>query len=196
MRSEGHVTRTGVSWDFRGGGRATYRGKSRGDGWDRYSAAARCAAACCAAAHCAAAHCTAACCAAAHCATTCCTAARCAAACCTTAHCTAACCAAARCTATCCATARCTTARYVAGRYCVSCHRSCTATRSQSLRRGHAMGRCRVSCCQRTTTRRVAIAVTPPRVMLQRAAAHHVVIAFTARRAMALLQTKPKVRKK
>src|SRR5712672_4517326 len=36
MRSEGHVVRTGVTWDFRGGGRATCRGKSRGDGWDRY----------------------------------------------------------------------------------------------------------------------------------------------------------------
>src|SRR5712671_3609437 len=36
VRSEGHVTGTDVSWDFRGGGRTTWRGKSRGDGWDRY----------------------------------------------------------------------------------------------------------------------------------------------------------------
>src|SRR5712672_2268486 len=34
--SEGHVTGTGVTWGFRGGGRTTCRGKSRGDGWDRY----------------------------------------------------------------------------------------------------------------------------------------------------------------
>src|SRR5712671_8033175 len=39
VRSEGHVTGTGVTWDFRGGGRATCRGKSRGDGWDRYRVA-------------------------------------------------------------------------------------------------------------------------------------------------------------
>src|SRR5712671_2224160 len=37
VRSEGHVTRAGVTWDFRGGGRMTCRGKSRGDGWDRYT---------------------------------------------------------------------------------------------------------------------------------------------------------------
>src|SRR5882672_417671 len=36
VRSEGHVARAGVTWDFRGGGRTTCRGKSRGDGWDRY----------------------------------------------------------------------------------------------------------------------------------------------------------------
>src|SRR5712671_808993 len=36
VRSKWHVTRTGVTWDFRGGGRTTCRGKSRGDGWDRY----------------------------------------------------------------------------------------------------------------------------------------------------------------
>src|SRR5712671_4708597 len=36
VRSEGHVTGTDVTWDFRGGGRTTWRGKSRGDGWDRY----------------------------------------------------------------------------------------------------------------------------------------------------------------
>src|SRR5712671_4657618 len=36
VRSEWYVTRTGVTWDFRGGGRTTCRGKSRGDGWDRY----------------------------------------------------------------------------------------------------------------------------------------------------------------
>src|SRR5712672_3699939 len=36
VRSKWHVTRTGVTWDFRGGGRMTCRGKSRGDGWDRY----------------------------------------------------------------------------------------------------------------------------------------------------------------
>src|SRR5712671_6922831 len=36
VRSKGHVTGTGVTWDFRGGGRMTCRGKSRGDGWDRY----------------------------------------------------------------------------------------------------------------------------------------------------------------
>src|SRR5882672_2965253 len=37
VRSEGHVTGAGVTWDFRGGGRTTCRGKSRGDGWDRYT---------------------------------------------------------------------------------------------------------------------------------------------------------------
>src|SRR5712672_3041144 len=37
MRSEWHMTGTGVTWDFRGGGRTTCRGKSRGDGWDRYT---------------------------------------------------------------------------------------------------------------------------------------------------------------
>src|SRR5712672_145461 len=37
VRSKGHVARAGVTWDFRGGGRVTCRGKSRGDGWDRYS---------------------------------------------------------------------------------------------------------------------------------------------------------------
>src|SRR5712671_7283318 len=37
VRSEWHVTRAGVTWDFRGGGRTTCRGKSRGDGWDRYT---------------------------------------------------------------------------------------------------------------------------------------------------------------
>src|SRR5712675_1343573 len=37
VRSKGHVTRAGVTWDFRGGGRATCRGKSRGDSWDRYT---------------------------------------------------------------------------------------------------------------------------------------------------------------
>src|SRR5712671_4366486 len=36
VRSEGHVTGTDVMWDFRGGGRTTCRGKSRGDGWDHY----------------------------------------------------------------------------------------------------------------------------------------------------------------
>src|SRR5712671_3148639 len=36
MQSEWHVTGTRVTWDFRGGGRMTSRGKSRGDGWDRY----------------------------------------------------------------------------------------------------------------------------------------------------------------
>src|SRR5712672_2410424 len=36
VRSKWYVTRTGVTWDFRGGGRTTCRGKSRGDGWDRY----------------------------------------------------------------------------------------------------------------------------------------------------------------
>src|SRR5712672_344517 len=36
VRSEGHVARAGVTWDFRGGGRTTCRRKSRGDGWDRY----------------------------------------------------------------------------------------------------------------------------------------------------------------
>ena len=36
VRSEWHVTRTSVTWDFRGGGRTTCQGKSRGDGWDRY----------------------------------------------------------------------------------------------------------------------------------------------------------------
>src|SRR5712671_6686298 len=36
VRSEGHVTGTGVTWGFRGGGRTTCRGKSRGDSWDRY----------------------------------------------------------------------------------------------------------------------------------------------------------------
>src|SRR5712672_202268 len=39
VRPEGHVTGTGVTWGFRGGGRTTCRGKSRGDGWDRYTAA-------------------------------------------------------------------------------------------------------------------------------------------------------------
>jgi len=39
VRSEWHVTRAGVTWDFRGGGRTTCQGKSRGDGWDRYSQA-------------------------------------------------------------------------------------------------------------------------------------------------------------
>src|SRR5882672_1245849 len=39
VRSEGHVTGTGVTWDFRGGGRTTCRGKSRGDDWDRYMGA-------------------------------------------------------------------------------------------------------------------------------------------------------------
>src|SRR5712672_1305217 len=38
VRPKGYVTRAGVTWDFRGGGRATGRGKSRGDGWDRYTA--------------------------------------------------------------------------------------------------------------------------------------------------------------
>src|SRR5882672_9265536 len=37
VRSKGHVARAGITWDFRGGGRTTWRGKSRGDGWDRYS---------------------------------------------------------------------------------------------------------------------------------------------------------------
>src|SRR5712675_2388963 len=37
VRSEGYVTGTNVTWDFRGGGGATCRGKSRGDGWDRYT---------------------------------------------------------------------------------------------------------------------------------------------------------------
>jgi len=37
VRSEGYVTGTGVTWNFRGGGRATCRGKSRGDGGDRYT---------------------------------------------------------------------------------------------------------------------------------------------------------------
>src|SRR5712672_3789829 len=37
VRPEGHVTRAGVTWDFRGGGGTTCRGKSRGDGWDRYT---------------------------------------------------------------------------------------------------------------------------------------------------------------
>src|SRR5882757_7591726 len=32
VRSEWHVTGTRVMWDFRGGGRTTCRGKSRGDG--------------------------------------------------------------------------------------------------------------------------------------------------------------------
>src|SRR5712672_2245473 len=36
VRSEWHVTGTRVMWDFRGGGRATCQGKSRGDGWDCY----------------------------------------------------------------------------------------------------------------------------------------------------------------
>src|SRR5712675_1963770 len=36
VRSKGHVARAGVTWDFRGGSRTTCRGKSRGDGWDRY----------------------------------------------------------------------------------------------------------------------------------------------------------------
>jgi len=31
------VTGTNVTWGFRGGGRTTCRGKSRGDGWDRYT---------------------------------------------------------------------------------------------------------------------------------------------------------------
>src|SRR5712675_85812 len=39
VRSEGHVTRAGVTWGFRGGSRTTCRGKSRGDGWDRYNQA-------------------------------------------------------------------------------------------------------------------------------------------------------------
>src|SRR5712672_2888949 len=42
VRSEGHVTRAGVMWGFRGGGRTTCRGKSRGDGWDRYRLALKC----------------------------------------------------------------------------------------------------------------------------------------------------------
>jgi len=37
VRSEWHVTGTSVTWDFRGGGRVTCRGKSRGDGWDCYT---------------------------------------------------------------------------------------------------------------------------------------------------------------
>src|SRR5712672_2321563 len=37
VRSEWHMTGTRVTWGFRGGGRATCRGKSRGDGWDHYS---------------------------------------------------------------------------------------------------------------------------------------------------------------
>src|SRR5712671_6510495 len=41
VRSEWHVTRAGVTWDFRGGGRTTWRGKSRGDGWDRYNSVHR-----------------------------------------------------------------------------------------------------------------------------------------------------------
>src|SRR5712672_4075382 len=36
VRSKQHATGTGVTWDFRGGGRTTCRGKSRGDGWDCY----------------------------------------------------------------------------------------------------------------------------------------------------------------
>src|SRR5712675_924829 len=36
VQSKWHVTGTCVMWDFRVGGRATCRGKSRGDGWDRY----------------------------------------------------------------------------------------------------------------------------------------------------------------
>jgi len=36
VQSKGHVTGTCVTWDFRGGGRTTCQGKSRGDGWDRY----------------------------------------------------------------------------------------------------------------------------------------------------------------
>src|SRR5712675_1298124 len=36
VRSEWHVTGTSVTWDFRGGDRATCQGKSRGDGWDHY----------------------------------------------------------------------------------------------------------------------------------------------------------------
>src|SRR5712672_3086240 len=36
VRSEWHVTGTDVTWGFRGGGRTTCRGKSRGDSWDRY----------------------------------------------------------------------------------------------------------------------------------------------------------------
>src|SRR5712672_3403632 len=37
VQSEWHMTGTSVTWDFRGGGRTTCRGKSRGDGWNRYS---------------------------------------------------------------------------------------------------------------------------------------------------------------
>src|SRR5712671_160925 len=37
MRSEWYMTRTSVRWDFRGGGRTTCQGKSRGDGWDCYN---------------------------------------------------------------------------------------------------------------------------------------------------------------
>src|SRR5712671_5564662 len=37
MRSEWYVTGAGVTWGFRGGGRTTCRGKSRGDGWDCYT---------------------------------------------------------------------------------------------------------------------------------------------------------------
>src|SRR5712671_3232771 len=37
MQSEWHVTGARVMWDFRGGGRTTCRGKSRGDGWDHYN---------------------------------------------------------------------------------------------------------------------------------------------------------------
>src|SRR5712672_741567 len=37
VRPEWHVTGTRVTWDFRGGGRTTCRGKSWGDGWDRYN---------------------------------------------------------------------------------------------------------------------------------------------------------------
>src|SRR5712672_972061 len=36
VRSEWHVTGTDVTWGFRGGGRTTCQGNSRGDGWDRY----------------------------------------------------------------------------------------------------------------------------------------------------------------
>src|SRR5712675_2885899 len=39
VRSEWHVTGTDVTWGFRGGSRTTCRGKSRGDGWDRYTPA-------------------------------------------------------------------------------------------------------------------------------------------------------------
>ena len=37
VRSKWHVTRAGVTWDFRGGDRTTCREKSRGDDWDRYN---------------------------------------------------------------------------------------------------------------------------------------------------------------
>src|SRR5712671_1478004 len=36
VRSEGHVTGTGVTWGFRGRGRTTRRAQSSGDGCDRY----------------------------------------------------------------------------------------------------------------------------------------------------------------